>query len=70
MSALLKEDWKNLRSTYKVAFTAMSDKEFQTLIDKVFANEPNVRGPVNEIDTMMITLARAEPGILPEASIK
>ena len=64
MSLLIREDWVKLRNQYKAAFTGMSDDMFNSLMDNVFGGSGE-RGPLNEVDAMMITLARSEPGIQP-----
>ena len=66
MSLLIQEDWEKLRNQYKVAFTGMPDDLFDSLMNNVFGGASKERGELNEVDAMMICLARSEPGITPE----
>jgi hypothetical protein len=68
MSALIREDWENLRNQYKAAFTGLSDDMFKSLMDEVFGDVPKKRGDLDKVDAMLITLARSEPGIQPSPS--
>lgn len=65
MSLLIREDWVKLRDIYGVAFTGMPDDLFESLMDNVFGGASKERGKLDEVDAMMICLARSEPGIQP-----
>ena len=73
MPKLTRQDWRNLRDQHGAAFTGMSDVLFTTLLDQVYGpekegnpgNNPGSTGEVDEVDAMMVCLARSEPGIQP-----
>lgn len=74
MPKLTRQDWRSLRDQHRAAFTRMSEDLFTALLDQVYgvAKEGNPGGnpgstseAVDEVDAMMICLARAEPGIQP-----
>jgi hypothetical protein len=71
---LTREDWRNLRDQYGAAFTGLSDLMFTTLLDQVYGpvkegnpgTNPGSTGELDEVDAMMVCLARSEPGIQPQ----
>lgn len=79
MPKLTREDWKELRTHYKVAFWFMKDDLFNLLLDKVYGpkkSNPGIRlhslgtksGELDKVDALMIFLsqARTEPPIPPK----
>jgi hypothetical protein len=62
MPKLAKQDWEKLKAD-KVAFSAMPQKLFKSLLDKVYASGNT--GEFDDTDALMIYLARAEPPIQP-----
>jgi hypothetical protein len=74
MPKLTRRDWRNLRDQHGAAFTGMSEELFTALLDQVYGpakegnpgdNPGSTSEVVDEVDAMMICLARAEPGIQP-----
>lgn len=74
MPKLSREDWEDLRDVYGVAFRGMPSNLFTALLNKVYGpksegnpgNNPGTTGELDEVDALMICLARSEPGIQPE----
>ena len=74
MPKLSEQDWRDLRDQHKAAFTGMAEDLFTVLLDKVYGpkregnpgNDPGTTGELDEVDALMICLARSEPGIPPE----
>ena len=65
MSLLQRGDWVKLRDIHRVAFTGMPDDLFDLLMDKVFGGASEGKSDLNEVDALMICLARSEPRIVP-----
>jgi hypothetical protein len=64
MPKLTRNDWKMLRNKHRAAFTGLTNDLFTLLLDKLYegSKDPD---EVDEIDALMIYLARAEPPIPP-----
>jgi len=71
MPKLTRQDWKKLRDDYHVAFSKMDPRLFELLLDKLDipksnpGSNPGNPDGVDEVDALMIRLARAEPPIRP-----
>ncbi|MFQ6114909.1 MAG: hypothetical protein ACE5NG_12645 [bacterium] len=76
MSLLTRQDWEMLRNKYQVAFSRMHPDLFKLFLDKIYGPKSNPGGgsanpgKLDDIDAMMIYLARAEPPIRPAAKAK
>ncbi len=68
MPKLTQQDWKKLKDEYKVAFSTMPADLFNKLLDKVYTSANP--GELDDIDALMIYLARTEPPIQPEPTPK
>lgn len=68
MPKLTRQDWEKLRNEYRVAFSRMHPDLFKLFLDKVYGNPGSDSanpGDLDDIDAMMIYLARGEPPIQP-----
>ncbi|OGC82182.1 MAG: hypothetical protein A2W07_03920 [candidate division Zixibacteria bacterium RBG_16_43_9] len=65
MPLLTRQDWETLRKE-EVAFERMQQKHFEKLLDKVYGNPGSTaRTELDDIDALMVYLARTEPPIPP-----